>query len=75
MLNCGTNGLAELDNSRSLIGLQKDRPHFQALSQHLVLGLEQLDVPDQLVAAAPGDKEEQGLENPFHGDILQELRC
>ena len=75
MLDCGTDGFAELNNSRSLIRLQEDRPHLEAFSQHLVLCLEQLDVPNQLIATAAGDKEEQGLENPFHGDILQELRC
>jgi hypothetical protein len=44
----------------------------QPFAEHLVFGLKELNLTDQLISAATGQEKEQGLEKPFHGGILQQ---
>jgi len=52
---------------------QSDFLAWHPPAEHFVLRLEKLDLSNELIAAAPGQKEQKGLEKPFHGDILH--RC
>jgi hypothetical protein len=43
-----------------------------AFAEHLILRFEELDLADELVAAAAGQDEQQGLARSFHDGILLE---
>jgi hypothetical protein len=59
-----------LNKSGFFIGLQMNRLLGNPLAEHFILRLEELDLADQLIAAATGQHEEQRLAGSFHDAIL-----
>jgi len=40
-------------------------------AQHLILGMQEFDLPDELVPGALGQEEQEGMKEATHGDRIQ----
>ena len=65
--NTGADRLAQVDELFALIPGEEDAMLGNPLPEHLVLGLEKLDVPTKLVRGAPSQEGQQWLEQPSPG--------
>ena len=66
----GSKRPAESEQPRALWGRQPDDLRGHARSQHLVLGLEELDLPPEIILGGAGEGEQQPLEVSGHTTIV-----